>query len=150
MSALHASAAPAIFAPVRVAGRAVGVLHVGLRATAAAAPEDLEFVMAVCDALGLAIDNLANKVAIAKDFSNGGEDIAYALYVLARLVFDLCGPAQPLWWGVPLLLLGAGETVIGQTQLFQPSRTLRGFYERSAVPTSDGGIAGAAQGRGGA
>ena len=49
-----------------------------------------------------------------------------------------------------LLVLGAGETVIGQTQLFQPSRTLRGFYERSAVPTSDGGIAGAAQGRGGA
>ncbi|WP_294315439.1 protein-glutamate O-methyltransferase CheR [uncultured Sphingomonas sp.] len=47
-----------------------------------------------------------------------------------------------------LLVLGAGETVIGQTQLFQPSRTLRGFYERSAVPTSDGGIAGAAQGRG--
>ncbi|WP_294282651.1 protein-glutamate O-methyltransferase CheR [uncultured Sphingomonas sp.] len=47
-----------------------------------------------------------------------------------------------------LLVLGAGETVIGQTQLFQPSRTLRGFYERSAVPTSDGCIAGAAQGRG--
>lgn len=49
-----------------------------------------------------------------------------------------------------LLVLGAGETVIGQTQLFQPSRTLRGFYERSAVPTPDGGIAGASQGRGGA
>ncbi|MHA0318928.1 CheR family methyltransferase [Sphingomonas melonis] len=49
-----------------------------------------------------------------------------------------------------LLVLGAGETVIGQTQLFQPSRTLRGFYERSAVPTSDGGLAGASQGRGGA
>ncbi|WP_426260386.1 CheR family methyltransferase [Sphingomonas sp. DC1100-1] len=49
-----------------------------------------------------------------------------------------------------LLVLGAGETVIGQTQLFQPSRTLRGFYERSAVPTSGGGIAGASQGRGGA
>ncbi|MFO1184599.1 MAG: alpha-2-macroglobulin family protein [Bauldia sp.] len=32
----------------------------------------------------LAIDNLANKVAIAKDFTNGGTDIAYALYVLAR------------------------------------------------------------------
>ncbi len=53
--------APAIFAPVRVAGRAVGVLHVGLRATAAAAPEDLEFVMAVCDALGLAVENLATR-----------------------------------------------------------------------------------------
>ncbi|WP_295560278.1 protein-glutamate O-methyltransferase CheR [uncultured Sphingomonas sp.] len=49
-----------------------------------------------------------------------------------------------------LLVLGAGETVIGQTQLFRPSRTLRGFYERSAVPTADGGIAGASRGRGGA
>jgi uncharacterized protein YfaS (alpha-2-macroglobulin family) len=32
----------------------------------------------------LAIDNLANRIAYASDFDNGGEDIAYALYVLAR------------------------------------------------------------------
>jgi hypothetical protein len=32
----------------------------------------------------LALDNLANKVAYANDFSSGGQDIAYALYVLAR------------------------------------------------------------------
>ncbi|MFN3434442.1 MAG: CheR family methyltransferase [Sphingomonas sp.] len=31
------------------------------------------------------------------------------------------------------LVLGAGETVIGQTTLFAPSRNLRGFYERSAA-----------------
>jgi hydrogenase-4 component B len=36
-----------------------------------------------------------------------------ALYVLARLLFDLCGPAQPLWWGVPLLVLGAAGAVLG-------------------------------------
>ena len=36
-----------------------------------------------------------------------------ALYVLMRLLFDLCGPAQPSWWGVPLLLLGAGGAVLG-------------------------------------
>ncbi len=30
------------------------------------------------------------------------------------------------------LVLGAGETVIGQTALFAPSRSLRGFYERCA------------------
>ncbi len=36
-----------------------------------------------------------------------------ALYVLVRLVFDLGGPAQPIWWGVPLLLLGAGGAVLG-------------------------------------
>ena len=32
----------------------------------------------------IALDNLANRVAYAADFSSGGEDIAYALYVLAR------------------------------------------------------------------
>jgi len=32
----------------------------------------------------LALDNLSNRIAYADDFSNGGEDIAYALYVLAR------------------------------------------------------------------
>src|SRR5690606_17118517 len=35
-------------------------------------------------ALTLALDNLANSIAYASDFSNGGEGIAYALYVLAR------------------------------------------------------------------
>ena len=32
----------------------------------------------------IALDNLANRVAYADDFDKGGEDIAYALYVLAR------------------------------------------------------------------
>ncbi len=32
----------------------------------------------------LALDNLSNRIAYANDFDNGGEDIAYALYVLAR------------------------------------------------------------------
>ncbi|HEV7345649.1 MAG TPA: MG2 domain-containing protein [Devosia sp.] len=34
--------------------------------------------------LTMALDNLANQLAYAVDFDNGGEDIAYALYVLAR------------------------------------------------------------------
>jgi chemotaxis protein methyltransferase CheR len=34
------------------------------------------------------------------------------------------------------LVLGAGETVIGQTSLFEPSRRLRGFYERAAGPAA--------------
>lgn len=33
-----------------------------------------------------------------------------------------------------LLVLGAGETVIGQTRLFEPSRRLRGLYEKVAEP----------------
>ena len=36
-----------------------------------------------------------------------------ALYVLVRVVFDLCGPAQPGWWGGPLLVLGATAAVLG-------------------------------------
>jgi uncharacterized protein YfaS (alpha-2-macroglobulin family) len=36
------------------------------------------------DAYGLALDRLQNFIAYAQDFENGGEDRAYALYVLAR------------------------------------------------------------------
>ncbi len=36
-----------------------------------------------------------------------------ALYVLARILFDLCGDATPVWWGVPLLVLGAASATIG-------------------------------------
>ncbi|MCW3473721.1 proton-conducting transporter transmembrane domain-containing protein [Limobrevibacterium gyesilva] len=36
-----------------------------------------------------------------------------ALYVLIRVLFDLCGPAQPMWWGLPLVLLGAAGAVLG-------------------------------------
>lgn len=36
-----------------------------------------------------------------------------ALYVLARFVFDLMGPAQPFWLGAPLVALGAASAVIG-------------------------------------
>jgi chemotaxis protein methyltransferase CheR len=32
-----------------------------------------------------------------------------------------------------LLALGAGETVIGQTRLFEPSRTIRGLYAKAAA-----------------
>jgi formate hydrogenlyase subunit 3/multisubunit Na+/H+ antiporter MnhD subunit len=35
------------------------------------------------------------------------------LYVLVRVLFDLCGPAQPGWWATPLLLLGAAGAVLG-------------------------------------
>ena len=35
------------------------------------------------------------------------------LYVLVRLLFDLAGPAQPLWWGMVLLLMGAAGALYG-------------------------------------
>ncbi|SDD76550.1 proton-conducting transporter transmembrane domain-containing protein [Belnapia rosea] len=36
-----------------------------------------------------------------------------ALYVMARLLLDLCGPVQPGWWGLPLLVLGVASAVLG-------------------------------------
>ncbi|WP_052388759.1 proton-conducting transporter transmembrane domain-containing protein [Belnapia moabensis] len=36
-----------------------------------------------------------------------------ALYVLARLLLDLCGPVQPGWWGMPLLAIGAASALLG-------------------------------------
>ena len=34
---------------------------------------------------------------------------AIAGYLVLRVLFDLCGAEQPLWWGVPLLLAGAAS-----------------------------------------
>lgn len=42
----------------------------------------------------------------------GGMAMA-ALYVLIRVLLDLCGPTAPGWWAAPLLVLGAGATVLG-------------------------------------
>jgi formate hydrogenlyase subunit 3/multisubunit Na+/H+ antiporter MnhD subunit len=38
---------------------------------------------------------------------------AIAVYLVLRVLFDLCGEAQPLWWGVPLLLAGGAIAAIG-------------------------------------
>jgi len=38
---------------------------------------------------------------------------AVAVYALVRVLFDLCGPAAPGWWGLPLLALGAAGMVLG-------------------------------------
>lgn len=39
--------------------------------------------------------------------------VKVALYVILRLVFDLCGPAQASFWGMPLLLMGAASALLG-------------------------------------
>ena len=43
----------------------------------------------------------------------GGAMPPAALYVLSRLLLDLGGPAQPLWWGAPLLAGGGVLAVWG-------------------------------------
>ena len=42
-----------------------------------------------------------------------GVMVKVALYVMLRVLLDLCGPAQPLWWGLPLAALGAATALIG-------------------------------------
>lgn len=48
--------------------------------------------------------------------------ITAAIYLLMRLVLDLGGTAQPLWWGVPLLLLGVSAAMTGALRaIFAPT-----------------------------
>ncbi|MFM1904944.1 MAG: Transcriptional regulatory protein ZraR, partial [Planctomycetota bacterium] len=55
-----------ISAPIRSRGRPIGVMQLELdRIDREATPDDLEFVMAVCDALGVAIDNLSTREALS-------------------------------------------------------------------------------------
>ncbi len=35
------------------------------------------------------------------------------VYLLMRMLLDLTGPTQPLWWGIPLLVIGAIAAVAG-------------------------------------
>lgn len=42
-----------------------------------------------------------------------GSGPGLALYVMARLLVDLCGPTQPSWWGVPLLAAGGIAALFG-------------------------------------
>ncbi len=42
-----------------------------------------------------------------------GSMAVVALYVLVRVLLDLCGPTAPGWWAAPLLVLGAGAAVLG-------------------------------------
>jgi Nif-specific regulatory protein len=62
-------------APVRVGGKAVGVLHLDAEGRDhEASPDDLEFVMAVCDALGLAIDNLAAREQLSSRLARSADE----------------------------------------------------------------------------
>ncbi|NCX98204.1 MAG: FHA domain-containing protein, partial [Planctomycetia bacterium] len=67
--------AATISAPIRSRGRAVGVMHLELeRGDRQATPDDLEFVMAVCDALGVAIDNLSTREALSTRLATAADE----------------------------------------------------------------------------
>ena len=83
--------APVVFALVLVgAGSKAGLapLHLWLPPAHAAAPGHVSALMS-------------------------GAMTKVALYVLIRVLFDLCGPAQPMGWAVPLVLFGAFGAVLG-------------------------------------
>jgi Nif-specific regulatory protein len=62
-------------APVRSHGHAVGVVHLEMAAgERAASPDDLEFLMAVCDALGLALDNLSAREALSSRLASTADE----------------------------------------------------------------------------
>jgi transcriptional regulator with GAF, ATPase, and Fis domain len=68
-------AAATISAPIRSGGRAVGVMHLELeRGERPATPDDLEFVMAVCDALGLALDNLSTREVLSTRLATAADE----------------------------------------------------------------------------
>jgi len=67
-------AAATIVAPIRSRGRPVGAMHLEVEAGGAATPDDLEFVMAVCDALGVALDNLAAREVLSTRLATAADE----------------------------------------------------------------------------
>ena len=65
----------AISAPIRSRGLAIGVLHLEIdRVDREATLDDLEFVMAVCDALVVAIDNLSTREALSNRLATTADE----------------------------------------------------------------------------
>ncbi|MEI6241311.1 MAG: sigma 54-interacting transcriptional regulator [Planctomycetia bacterium] len=70
-----ADGSTSLSAPIRAAGRAIGVMHVELPATAReATPDDLEFMMAVCDALGVALENLSAREILSSRLASTADE----------------------------------------------------------------------------
>jgi Nif-specific regulatory protein len=64
-----------ISAPIRARGTVVGVLHLEVLAhDRECTPEDLEFVMAVCDALGVALENVSAREALSTKLANTADE----------------------------------------------------------------------------
>ncbi|MEI6506128.1 MAG: sigma 54-interacting transcriptional regulator [Planctomycetota bacterium] len=67
--------AATLAAPIRCAGRPVGVMHLEVESGGGdATPDDLEFVMAVCDAVGVAIENLTAREALSTRLANAADE----------------------------------------------------------------------------
>src|SRR6185437_8891992 len=74
---------------------------------------DIVLVLALLSAGALAALSLNRAVASGPAVAlTSGAGSAVAMYLLVRLLFDLSGMVQPLWWSVPLLLVGAALAVV--------------------------------------
>ena len=70
-----ADGSTSLSAPIRTGGRAIGVMHVEVPATARqATPDDLEFMMAVCDALGVAVENLSAREILSSRLASTADE----------------------------------------------------------------------------
>lgn len=64
-----------ISAPIRSRGKAIGVMHLEIdRVEREATPDDLEFVMAVCDTLGVALGNLSTREALSSRLATAADE----------------------------------------------------------------------------
>ena len=66
--------AATLAAPIRSRGRPVGVMHLEVAAGGTATPDDLELVMAVCDAVGVAIDNLVAREVLSTRLATAADE----------------------------------------------------------------------------
>jgi transcriptional regulator with GAF, ATPase, and Fis domain len=66
--------AATLAAPIRSHGRAIGAMHLEVESGGVASPDDLEFVMAVCDAVGVALDNLAAREALSMKLATAADE----------------------------------------------------------------------------
>ncbi|MFN9369181.1 MAG: sigma 54-interacting transcriptional regulator [Planctomycetia bacterium] len=129
-----------ISAPIRAHGRAVGVLHVeaapGERSWTA---DDLEFVLAVCDALGLAIENLSTRESLSTRLArtadeNGrlrrrlGEDVK--MVVVSPVLQGIMAQVQRVA-ATKVTVLVRGESGVGKELI---ARAIHEASDRKAAP----------------
>ena len=82
---------------------------------------DIVFILALLGA-GMAIALSSHQAGLHRGVSAipghmvalaGGAGMTIGMYLPVRVVLDLCGLAQQVWWSVPLLLVGATLSVLG-------------------------------------
>jgi Nif-specific regulatory protein len=74
LAAAEAGTMATIAAPIRCHGKPTGVMYLDIGGHDPASADDLEFVLAVCDATGLAIDNLATREQLSTKLATAADE----------------------------------------------------------------------------